>query len=198
MVSNTINGIQFNADGSFQQISGGSPDISFQIAGLAGTQTVALSPGTTNGFGGLTEFGGSTSAAATSQDGFAAGFLTNLSVGQDGVISGVFTNGQTLAIAQLATASFANSEGLNRAGNNYYTPSADSGEPQIGVAGSGGRGAIQGGSLEGSNVDVSAELHGSSRPSRATKSMPAPSSSPITCCKLSRTSFKGNEHVRSR
>ena len=124
MVSSTINGIQFNADGSFQQISGGSPDISFQIAGLAGTQTVSLSPGTTNGFGGLTEFGGATSAAATSQDGFAAGFLTSLSVGQDGVISGVFTNGQTLAIAQLATASFANSEGLNRVGNNYYTPSA--------------------------------------------------------------------------
>ena len=116
---------------------------------MAGTQTVSLSPGTTNGFGGLTEFGGATSAAATSQDGFAAGFLTSLSVGQDGVISGVFTNGQTLAIAQLATASFANSEGLNRVGNNYYTPSADSGEPQIGAAGSGGRGAIQGGSLEG-------------------------------------------------
>jgi flagellar hook protein FlgE len=158
MVSATVNGIQFNDNGSFRQVAGGSPTISFQVAGLAATQTVTLSPGTTNGFGGITQFGGATSAAATSQDGFAAGFLSSLSVGQDGVVSGVFTNGRTLAVAQLATASFANPEGLNRIGNNYYTPSADSGEPQIGAAGSAGRGTIQAGSLEASNVDVSAEF----------------------------------------
>ncbi len=158
MISAAVTGIQFNDDGSFRQVAGGAPSISFQIAGLAAPQTVTLSPGATNSFSGITQFGGATSAAATNQDGFAAGFLSSLSVGQDGVVSGIFTNGQTLAIAQLATASFANPEGLNRVGNNYYTPSADSGEPQIGAAGSAGRGTIQAGSLEASNVDVSAEF----------------------------------------
>ena len=97
-------------------------------------------------------------AAATNQNGYAAGFLSSLSVGQDGTVNGTFTNGQTIAVAQIATATFANPAGLNREGQNYFSSTAASGDPQVGAAESGGRGSITGGSLESSNVDVSAEF----------------------------------------
>ena len=78
---------------------------------------MTLSLGIAKGFGGLTEFGGADSAAATNQDGSAAGFLTSVSVGQNGVINGTFSNGRTLAVAQVAMATFTNPAGLNRDGH---------------------------------------------------------------------------------
>jgi flagellar hook protein FlgE len=92
------------------------------------------------------------------QDGFAAGFLTGMSVAPTGVIEGVFTNGRTIALAQLAIAGFSNPNGLNREGRNYFSVSSNSGQPQIGAAGSGGRGAVVQGQLENSNVDLALEF----------------------------------------
>ena len=55
-------------------------------------------------------------------------------------------------------AAFANPEGLIKAGNSLFRPSVNSGEPLVGVAGSGGRGTLAGGTLEMSNVDLAAEF----------------------------------------
>ena len=96
--------------------------------------------------------------SATTQDGQASGTLTSYAVGVDGTIEGTFSNGQTSALGQVAVASFANTEGLLRTGDNNYQATAGSGSAQIGVAGTGGRGVITGGSVEGSNVDVAAEF----------------------------------------
>src|SRR5208282_5749032 len=96
MINSTVQGITFNDDGSFQQVtSTGTSDakISFQIAGLSQPQTVDLSFGAPNQFDGLTQYGGATSAAATAQDGYGAGSLTSVAVGQDGTVKGVFSNG---------------------------------------------------------------------------------------------------------
>jgi flagellar hook protein FlgE len=158
MVNSTITGITFNDDGSFRQINGANQNISFTVKGLSAAQTVKFSFGSANGFNGLTQFGSASSAAATSQDGFAAGFLTNISISQSGLVNGVFTNGRTLAIAQLAIANFSNAQGLNREGNNYYSLSSHSGDPLIGEGVSGGRGNVKQGSLESSNVDVALEF----------------------------------------
>lgn len=161
MVDGLVQGITFNEDGSFQTVSGtgvGDGRITVQIAGMAVPQTIDLFLGSVNGTDGLTQFGSPTSAAAVSQDGFAAGFLNNLSVGQDGIIQGIFTNGRNLPIAQLALAEFSNASGLHREGNNFFTLSQNSGEALIGGALSGARGAVQRGTLESSNVDTALEF----------------------------------------
>ncbi|MER3415392.1 MAG: hypothetical protein C4297_04150 [Gemmataceae bacterium] len=161
LTDNFVSNIQFNDDGSFRQVNGvgpGDADIELQIIGLSGTQTIRLNFGTANGFDGVTQFGGSTSVAATSQDGFAAGSLTSIAVAPNGQINGVFTNGRTLPLAQLALAVFPNPAGLLREGENYFSLSVQSGLPLVGAPMSGSRGSIQRGTLESSNVDVALEF----------------------------------------
>ena len=139
----------------------GDDDITFEISSLAGfgsNQTITLSFGAQEGFNGLTQFGGFSSAAATDQDGFAQGTLVDQEVQQDGTILGQFSNGRTEALAQVALVSFANQQGLQRVGSNYFTFNSSSGQPVFTPAQSGGAGSIQGGVLEASNVDVGIEF----------------------------------------
>lgn len=157
MINNTVTGITFNPDGSFRQVSG-SGTVSFTVNGLPTPQTVSFDFGSPNGFNGLTQFGSPSSAAATTQNGYAAGTLTNVSIAQDGSINGIFSNGQIFPLAQLAVATFTNPEGLNRVGQNYYDMTINSGIPLIAGGQAGGRGSIQAGALESSNVDVSLEF----------------------------------------
>jgi flagellar hook protein FlgE len=156
-----VDTILFNDDGSFRQAGGsgaGDLDLQVQFNGLSTPQSINLNFGTSNGFDGITQFGGGTSAAATNQDGYAAGFLTAVSVAQDGVIGGVFTNGLIIPIAQIAVASFTNPGGLNRLGNNYFGLSNNSGLAVLSTPLSGGKGGVRSGNLETSNVDVALEF----------------------------------------
>lgn len=93
-----------------------------------------------------------------SQDGFTTGTLTNFVVGQDGVITGNFSNGQTEDIAQVAIASFSNPGGLEQHADNLYVDSANSGLAALGGAQQGNRGSINAGHLESSNVDLAQEF----------------------------------------
>ena len=93
-----------------------------------------------------------------SQDGFPRGILESFNIGANGVINGVYSNGLTRTIAQVALATFSNLGGLLRDGNNLFTETAASGVAQIGQPGSGGRGSVTGGVLENSNVDLSTEF----------------------------------------
>ncbi|MEK6257841.1 MAG: flagellar hook-basal body complex protein [Planctomycetota bacterium] len=139
----------------------GDDDITFQISNLAAfgnKQTIKLDFGSSNGFDGLSQFGGFTTAASTQQDGFAQGTLVDVSVENDGTITGQFSNGRAEAIAQIALATFANSEGLDRTSNNYFKHNSNSGIPIISTALSGSAGSIQSGALESSNVDIGAEF----------------------------------------
>jgi flagellar hook protein FlgE len=110
------------------------------------------------GMAGSTQFAGASTVKAQSQNGYSAGELLEVLVDQDGTITGRFSNGNSRAIAQVAVASFAAEEGLARAGAQLFMVTRDSGEALVGVAGTGGRGAISGGALEGSNVDLGSEL----------------------------------------
>ncbi|MBX9678466.1 MAG: flagellar hook protein FlgE [Gemmataceae bacterium] len=161
VVDGLVEGITFNEDGSFRQVSGtgvGDGFLSVQFNGISTPQILQFNLGTPNGFDGITQVGGASSAVATGQDGFAAGFLSSLSIGQDGVINGVFTNGRTLPIAQLAIANFANPAALTRVGDNYLSLSSESGPALVGSGLSGGRGAVAQKALESSNVDVALEF----------------------------------------
>lgn len=115
-----------------------------------------------NGIGGqvtaLANSGGHSSLAAVYQDGSPIGTLSSFSVGDDGVITGGFTNGLTRSIGQIAVASFTNQEGLVDIGNNLFRVGPNSGTPLITTPLNFGTGRIVGGALELSNVDLSAEF----------------------------------------
>jgi flagellar hook protein FlgE len=114
------------------------------------------SPGTGTGL--LTQVAGPSSTYSTQTDGYSSGSLQSFSVASDGTIQGVFSNGATLALGQLALASFTNSQGLLKNGSNTYLASLSSGQPTIGAPNAGGLGSITGGSLEQSNVDIATEF----------------------------------------
>ncbi|ADW70920.1 flagellar hook protein FlgE [Granulicella tundricola] len=100
------------------------------------------------------------SANSTStQNGNASGTLTGYSIAADGTVEGTFSNiSNPVALGQVAVASFANTQGLLRTGNNDYQATVGSGAASVGTAETGGRGVITGGSVESSNVDVAAEF----------------------------------------
>ena len=108
--------------------------------------------------GSVTQMASSDTIQAASQDGLPSGTLQSISIGSDGTISGSFSSGTTQALGRLALASFANDQGLQKVGNDYYQSTLNSGVAQVGVPGTGGRGTVQGGALEMSNVDLATEL----------------------------------------
>lgn len=106
----------------------------------------------------LVQFGGDFTVNSLSQDGFAKGKLSGLSISDEGVISARFTNGQSNALGKVALASFPNPTELRQIGDTNWAETFSSGQPLIGEPGSGSLGAIQSGALESSNVDIAAEL----------------------------------------
>jgi flagellar hook protein FlgE len=97
-------------------------------------------------------------ANTVSQNGYTAGILSNITIGQDGTIDGAFTNGQTTTLGRLAIANFQNEGGLTRVGQNQFEQSTNSGIPQYGFAGNGALGTIDSGALEQSNVSIASEF----------------------------------------
>ncbi|MEM5384719.1 flagellar hook-basal body complex protein [Paraburkholderia phymatum] len=108
--------------------------------------------------GGTTQFGSKDGVNSLTQDGFAAGQLTNFTIGTDGTITGNYSNGQTAALGQVALATFANQNGLINLGNNQFQATAASGVAVVAVPGSTNHGSLQGGATENSNVDLTSEL----------------------------------------
>ncbi|MCU9986526.1 flagellar hook protein FlgE [Mobiluncus curtisii] len=115
-------------------------------------QPINLDLSALTGFGGVNNFG------QKQVDGNMAGYMTGYSVEADGTIRGTFSNGDNRALARIAVASFANPLGLEKAGSSYFVETGNSGQPQIGEAGTGQRGAMTGGAIEMSNVDLAAEF----------------------------------------
>ncbi len=96
--------------------------------------------------------------SSTTQDGFPSGELSGSSIDPNGVIYAIFSNGQSRPVGQFAMATFNSSEGLSRLGDNMFSETLASNQATIGAPGSGGRGAIAGGYLEQSNVNITNEF----------------------------------------
>ena len=109
-------------------------------------------------FSSIGQLSAQSSVAASNQNGFPPGSLQSYSVGNDGTITGLFTNGLTRPLGQIAMAIFPNPDGLQESGSDLYQATDNSGIPVIGQPASGGRGAISAGYLEQSNVDISTEF----------------------------------------
>ncbi len=106
----------------------------------------------------VTQTAGASNTSTSSQDGFAAGSYQSFTVDNSGVISAAFSNGQTEKVGQIAVATVQNVDGLARSGANDYIATNASGLISTGAANVGGRGALEGESLEQSNVDISSEF----------------------------------------
>jgi flagellar hook protein FlgE len=111
-----------------------------------------------NNVSSLTGFSAQSATSSISQNGSAAGMIDNITILPDGVIQATFGAGQTVAVGQLAMASFNNPKGLVKLGSNRYGESQSAGIPNIGTAGTGGRGTLIGSALEQSNVDIAQEF----------------------------------------
>lgn len=107
---------------------------------------------------GVTQFSSGFTTKPFRQDGFGLGYLEGLKIDDTGTITGVFSNGNNRVLAQVALANFTNPGGLEKAGETNFVYSNNSGEPDIGPAGSMGKGKIIAGTLEMSNVDLSEQF----------------------------------------
>ena len=160
VLDGTVTGLLFNDDGTFSRVSGsgiGDAALEFHFNGQNSPQSIVLDFGEPNTFDGMSSLS-TTASTQFEQDGFGVGTLSSLRVDGDGTIQGIASNGRTVTIAQLAIAQFANANGLEAAGQNYFNASASAGTPQIGTALSGSRGNIRAGELEQSNVDLALEF----------------------------------------
>ncbi|MEX0830066.1 MAG: flagellar hook protein FlgE [Nitrospirales bacterium] len=110
------------------------------------------------GTDGMLQQGSSSVLLTLSQDGFANGTLTGTSIGEDGTITGRFSNGTTQNLGQVALTRFINPDGLQPIGRNLFIQSGESGTPLQGAPGSGSFGKVSASTLETSNVDLGDEL----------------------------------------
>jgi flagellar hook protein FlgE len=93
-----------------------------------------------------------------SQDGAPMGVMTSYAIGENGVVTGLFTNGLSENIGQICITKFANPNGLLRDAANLFSAAQNSGLAQDGVAAGSGRGYVRAGALESSNVDIAKEF----------------------------------------
>ncbi len=122
--------------------------LTWDLANAAGTATN----------GKLTGFAAESNNNSLVQDGFTTGTLTGLAVSDKGVIAGLFNNGQSDNLFQVTLADFLAPSGLTRQGSNLFSESEESGQGVLGLARTGGFGAIVGQSLELSNVDLAEQF----------------------------------------
>jgi len=106
----------------------------------------------------LTAFSNESSASVSSKNGYKQGYLDTFSIGPTGEIYGIFTNGQSRVIGQIVLAAFKNPAGLEKTAENMYQVTPNSGDAIYGLPGSSGLGALNPGTLEMSNVDISREF----------------------------------------
>ncbi|PJZ69569.1 flagellar hook protein FlgE [Leptospira perolatii] len=154
----------FTPDGKIVYVSDGtdvmntgklSAKVSFKLPGNPAVQSFDLSLGEAGMVDGITQFSSDFTTKAVKQDGYTMGYLESFSIDNSGTVTGVYSNGVKQPLARIATAVFNNPAGLDKVGDTMFAFSNNSGEALIGEAGIAGRGKINAGLLEMSNVDLS-------------------------------------------
>ena len=165
----TVNIDEDNADFTQTRVGLGStdgmgtsfavPDSNVDEEGNPYRQTLNINLGTIGSFKDtITQSSSKSTTKAFYQDGYTMGYLDNFKIDSSGVITGVYSNGTIRTIGQIAMASFTNQQGLEKAGDNTYVESNNSGMARIGESGVAGKGTLMAGALEMSNVDLSEQL----------------------------------------
>lgn len=152
-VSATTPSLTFGTDGTLT--SGGQFNLTFpEFAGTGASATQSISFNLADS----TQFGSQFGVNTLRQDGFASGRLTGITIGDDGVILGRYSNGQSRDLGQVVLANFQSPNGLLSLGGNLWAESPDSGQPIVGVPGSANLGLMTAGAVEEANVDLTSEL----------------------------------------
>jgi flagellar hook protein FlgE len=150
--------VVFDGNGKLTTPASTTPDTLTLSFGASGTTVPATPQKITLDLSSLTQLASSPSSLTGNTDGASAGTLTSFSVGQGGDITGIYSNGYKQPLGQMAMASFSNPDGLMKAGGNLFQSSANSGNAQIGLPDTAGRGTVATGFLEGSNVDLAQQF----------------------------------------
>jgi flagellar hook protein FlgE len=170
VVNFSNNGTLLSAEDGAGNVSGAAGQVVMNVAydvqiadpnedGTPTRQVFQLDLGAVGGFtNSITQYSEASSSKAVVQDGRTMGYLDNFKIDQSGVITGIYSNGSTRAIGQVAMASFPNQGGLEKAGDNTYRVSNNSGAANIGPSGIAGKGKIVSGTLEMSNVDMAEQF----------------------------------------
>lgn len=144
--------LTFDANGNLTSTPTGSLTFNFAYWTGGGTQPVTIN------LSNSTQFGSPNAVFFQNQNGYTAGNLIAVTVDQDGVIAGVFTNGQVRNVAQVVLAKFVAAHNLTKVGKNLFLESFSSGGPTYGAPGTVGVGKVFANSLEASNVDLAEEF----------------------------------------
>lgn len=145
--------IRFSEAGALT--SGATQALTLNIPSTFGAQSPQA---VTLDFTGSSQYGSPFGVNRQTQDGFASGRLSGMTVSKEGVLQGRYTNGQSRDLGQVALANFASPNGLLSLGNNLWGESPDSGQPLVGAPGTGSLGVLASESVEESNVDLTEEL----------------------------------------
>ncbi|MCH8806118.1 MAG: flagellar hook-basal body complex protein [Planctomycetes bacterium] len=147
--------VAFDTEGNFVSASGNQFTINRSGTGATTPLTFTLDLAGIHGLSTQTS-----NVILAEQDGVPPGTLANYSVGKDGIVTGIFSNGMTRTLGQIAVAVFANPQGLLSEPDNTYVVGPNAGTPAIMAPGQFGAGRILAGALELSNVDLSREFIG--------------------------------------
>jgi flagellar hook protein FlgE len=143
-------------------LADGQVGLTFTVADPVTATTYDLGGAATLAFdldlAGTTQFNSGSIQNSLTQDGFAPGSLIGIEIEDDGTVMRIFSNEERRAAGQIVLANFINPEGLSPDGDNAWREARASGQPNIGVAGTGVLGTIEGQTLESSNVDLATEL----------------------------------------
>ncbi len=147
--------LSFDSNGNFQsfEYEDGSTEFTFDPGTGITPLNVQFNFASENGYSGVTQFESVSSLSMRKQDGIQAGFLTGINVDANGILKGLFSNGEKLDLAQIGTANFTNSNGLEKVAGSLYVETASSGDSSINTADENGS-VIESGALEMSNVDL--------------------------------------------
>jgi flagellar hook protein FlgE len=153
--------ISFDTDGSLDAATEGAGNPSFTINGLPGAPltvdwTYLDAAGVSDGS--VTGYATDSAKTAQSQNGYPPGMLQGVAVDEDGIFTGIYSNGSMIPFAQLALADFPSYAGLSKQGANLYAESLASGQALVSTANTSGLGSIAPNTLEMSNVDLATEF----------------------------------------
>lgn len=145
--------LTFSSSGALTAPAGGTVTMDAHVpAGGGGALNMTL------GFSGTTQYGSDFAVNNLSQDGYSSGRLAGVDIDTDGVVFARYTNGQSSPLGKVALAKFNNEQGLRQIGDTAWAESYESGNVQLGEAGTSSFGQVQSGALEASNVDIAEQL----------------------------------------
>jgi flagellar hook-basal body protein len=150
--------VTFNDNGSIREFAyDNGTELRFLVPG-GQEMRVKLNGGTPGDFNGMTSFNSPSTQALIEQDGYTMGVLSNININDQGIITGIYSNGISKALAQIALANFTNEGGLMKEGNSLFSANASSGPAILAWAGVNNNTALKSGYLEASNVDLTEEF----------------------------------------